>query len=186
LTAQFAAEQGREIFAVPGSPLDPRAEGTNDLLRDGASFCTKAEDVLEALARRDLSRDPLPLGFSESSEPAEMAEPLWDELDLAEAGATPFAAPLPDPKANVPSSVEDKSVPSPSLPPEPAGARPNERSLAELTLLVTELLGPTPVSVDELVRTSRAQAREVRVVLFELERAGKLEWHGADLVSLVA
>ena len=40
ITARFANEQGREVFAVPGSPLDPRAEGTNDLLRQGATLCT--------------------------------------------------------------------------------------------------------------------------------------------------
>ena len=37
ITAQFAAEQGREVFAVPGSPLDPRAQGCNGLIRDGAA-----------------------------------------------------------------------------------------------------------------------------------------------------
>ena len=50
ITARLANEQGREVFAVPGSPLDPRAEGTNDLLRQGATFCTGAADVIDALA----------------------------------------------------------------------------------------------------------------------------------------
>ncbi len=59
ITARFAAEQGREVFAVPGSPLDPRAEGTNELLRDGATFCTRADDVLDALAAR-LRSGPAP------------------------------------------------------------------------------------------------------------------------------
>ena len=49
ITARFAAEQNREVFAVPGSPLDPRAEGTNDLLRDGANLCARLEDVLAVL-----------------------------------------------------------------------------------------------------------------------------------------
>lgn len=49
ITARLAAEQGREVFAVPGSPLDPRAKGTNDLIRQGASMCEGAEDVLRAL-----------------------------------------------------------------------------------------------------------------------------------------
>ncbi len=49
ITARFANEQGREVFAVPGSPLDPRAEGTNDLLRQGATLCTSADDVIDAL-----------------------------------------------------------------------------------------------------------------------------------------
>lgn len=49
ITARLAAEQGREVLAVPGSPLDPRARGTNDLLRQGATVCEEAEDVLRAL-----------------------------------------------------------------------------------------------------------------------------------------
>ena len=49
ITARLAAEQGREVFAVPGSPLDPRARGTNDLLRQGANLCESAEDVLRVL-----------------------------------------------------------------------------------------------------------------------------------------
>ena len=60
ITARFAQEQGREVFAAPGSPLDPRAEGTNDLLRDGANFCTGAEDVIALLgAPGGARRDPL-------------------------------------------------------------------------------------------------------------------------------
>jgi DNA processing protein len=49
ITARLAAEQGREVFAVPGSPLDPRARGTNDLIRQGATLCEGAEDVLREL-----------------------------------------------------------------------------------------------------------------------------------------
>lgn len=63
ITARFAAEHGREIFAVPGSPLDPRSEGANQLLRDGALFCTKAEDVIEELAKQKLSGDQANTGF---------------------------------------------------------------------------------------------------------------------------
>ncbi|HWC62799.1 MAG TPA: DNA-processing protein DprA [Rhizomicrobium sp.] len=49
ITANFALEQGREIFAVPGSPLDPRARGTNRLIREGATLTENAEDVLSVL-----------------------------------------------------------------------------------------------------------------------------------------
>jgi len=48
ITARFAGEQGRDIFAVPGSPLDPRSEGTNALIRDGATLITSADHVAEA------------------------------------------------------------------------------------------------------------------------------------------
>ena len=49
ITARFALEQNREIFAVPGSPLDPRAKGTNRLIRDGATLTETAEDVVSVL-----------------------------------------------------------------------------------------------------------------------------------------
>jgi DNA processing protein len=49
ITARTAAEQGREVFAVPGSPLDPRARGCNDLIRQGATLTERAADVLAAL-----------------------------------------------------------------------------------------------------------------------------------------
>ena len=50
ITARMANEQGREVFAVPGSPLDPRAQGCNALIRKGATLIQSADDVLEALS----------------------------------------------------------------------------------------------------------------------------------------
>ncbi|MGF1593469.1 MAG: DNA-processing protein DprA [Kiloniellaceae bacterium] len=50
ITARCAGDQGREVFAVPGSPLDPRAGGCNRLIRDGATLIESAADVLEVLA----------------------------------------------------------------------------------------------------------------------------------------
>jgi DNA processing protein len=49
ITARYALEQGREVFAVPGSPLDPRCRGANDLIRRGATLTETAEDVLTQL-----------------------------------------------------------------------------------------------------------------------------------------
>lgn len=59
ISARRAAEFGRLVFSVPGSPLDPRAGGTNDLLKQGAILTTHADDVLQALApMSNLSLDP--------------------------------------------------------------------------------------------------------------------------------
>lgn len=49
ITARFAAEQGRDVFAVPGSPLDQRAQGANRLIREGAVLVQEAADIIEAL-----------------------------------------------------------------------------------------------------------------------------------------
>jgi DNA processing protein len=73
ITARLAAEQGRDVLAVPGSPLDPRARGTNNLLREGAAICEGADDVLRLL-------DTLPgLGESEREPPL----PFSDEPSRA-------------------------------------------------------------------------------------------------------
>lgn len=67
ITARYAGEQGRDVMAVPGSPLDPRAGGCNLLIREGATLVRHAEDVLEALSH--LQPDP---------EMLETADDLWD------------------------------------------------------------------------------------------------------------
>jgi DNA processing protein len=64
ITARRAADQGREVFAVPGHPLDPRAEGTNMLLKQGATLVTSAEDVLESLRPQ---MDHTPRGMAAAS-----------------------------------------------------------------------------------------------------------------------
>ncbi len=58
ITARFANEQGRDVFAVPGSPLDPRCAGCNKLIRDGANLLSSIDDVLEALEANPFSRKP--------------------------------------------------------------------------------------------------------------------------------
>ncbi len=60
ITARMALDQGREVFAVPGSPLDPRAKGTNDLLRQGAVLTERVSDILNHISTqpRLLSEPP--------------------------------------------------------------------------------------------------------------------------------
>ena len=72
ITARLAAEAGREVMAVPGSPLDPRAQGCNQLIRDGATLVQTAADVVEALApMQSRVRSARPSGSSPVPEPDE-------------------------------------------------------------------------------------------------------------------
>jgi DNA processing protein len=68
ITARIAAEQGREVFAVPGSPLDPRAAGTNDLIKQGATLTTEASDVINAI--EPIMARPLEMREPEDEPPA--------------------------------------------------------------------------------------------------------------------
>jgi DNA processing protein len=54
ITARLAAEQGRDVFAVPGFPMDPKAEGANHLIQQGAHLITSAQDVLQLLSKEPL------------------------------------------------------------------------------------------------------------------------------------
>src|SRR5690606_26806529 len=68
ITARLAAEQGRDVFAVPGSPLDPRSKGPNELLRQGAILCEGIEDVARAFdTLRSLRESPGGLPFGDAS-----------------------------------------------------------------------------------------------------------------------
>ena len=103
ITARMAGEQGREVLAVPGSPLDPRAKGTNDLIRQGAAVCEGIDDVLRALEGLGGLREPAGPGFEPAAfEDADaalierVAEALsytpttFDELARAAGAATPL------------------------------------------------------------------------------------------------
>jgi DNA processing protein len=72
ITARLALEQGREVFAVPGSPLDPRAEGGNSLLKQGATLVTEAADVIAVL--QPILGRPLELGAGEPERTAPAPE----------------------------------------------------------------------------------------------------------------
>jgi DNA processing protein len=132
ITGRMALEQNREVFAVPGSPLDPRAAGTNALLKQGAAMVTEAEDVLAVL------------------------RPIIGHRAV-----------LPDPRP----SIED----GPPLSEPPADARAR----------IVALLGPTPVSVDDLIRLSGASSTVVQATLLELELAGRLKRQQGGRVALM-
>jgi DNA processing protein len=129
ITARLATEAGREVMAVPGSPLDPRAQGCNQLIRDGATLVQNARDVIEEL------------------------RPM--EARLASAPSHFDHAPSEEPDDSLLGTIE-------------------------------QLLGPSPVPVDELIRLSGASSGAVQMALLELDLAGRLDRHAGGKVSLRA
>jgi DNA processing protein len=86
ITARLAAEAGREVMAIPGSPLEPRAQGCNQLIREGAVLVQTPEDVIELLSSfdgtpRSTFREPLAAGWDAVPEELAEAEPA-DVADL--------------------------------------------------------------------------------------------------------
>ena len=70
ITARYAGNFGRLVFAVPGSPLDPRSEGANGLIKDGASLVTNANDIIEAMA---------PVSRIDLFSPQQVSEPIYED-----------------------------------------------------------------------------------------------------------
>ena len=178
ITARFATEQGREVFAVPGSPLDPRSEGTNDLLRQGATICTCVEDIVSALApmmAKDLREPDL---FREDGVADDRSEPLWDEFDLFGDNILPTPQTLPRMEMD---EAEIAPLHGPRAGPAATPSGPQDAQNR-----IIALLGPSPVGIDDLARAASMPMAQVRNVLLDLELAGRLERHGGTLVSLLA
>ena len=116
-------------MAVPGSPLDPRAQGCNQLIRDGATLIQNAADVLEAVR-------PMQPRFASPRSAYDAARPQWMDGDGGALGQ------------------------------------------------VEELLGPSPVPVDEIIRLSGVPSGAVQMALLELDLAGRLDRHAGGKVSL--
>ena len=97
ITARLANEMGRTVLAIPGSPLDPRSEGTNNLIREGATLVTSAEDILESITpiaqgnwieSSELSEDEFETYYQPSSDTTELKEKTRDRI-IAALGPSP-------------------------------------------------------------------------------------------------
>lgn len=128
ITARDALDQGREIMAVPGHPVDGRAGGCNRLIREGATLVRHVEDVLEVLRRlQDRPVDPAPV------------------------------------------------IAAPEAPPRAADHPLEQRIL--------DLLGPSPVAEDQLIRDLALSAAQISPALVMLEIQGSVRRHPGGLVS---
>lgn len=173
ITARFALEQNREVFAVPGSPLDPRAQGTNRLIRDGATLVARTSHILDMLA-------PL---LAEDGE--NHAGP--EARDAGSAGSAPGESFSPETGSPETGSRGTESPETGS--PEDESARTAQRSVEtpepDLKARVVALLSPTPVGIDALIRETGTSASKVQGALLELELAGVAARHTGNRFTRV-
>ncbi len=137
ITARLAGEQGRDVFAVPGSPLDPRCKGTNDLIRKGAMLTETAEDVLTELA---------PVRGHRAERASANADPVVG------AGRT-------DQNRPAAGDVQDR---------------------------IGQMIGHSPLSIDDIVRDSGLPINIVWNTLLDLELAGHIERQPGNMIARLA
>jgi DNA processing protein len=136
ITARLGLEAGREIFAVPGSPLDARCRGCNDLIRQGAHLTESVDDVLAHLP------------------------------------ASPVSAP------------SFRLQPARKSMPETANPARSVAGLTQDEVQVLDLLGPSPILVDDVLRRCHLSTPAVQAILLDLELAGRVEMLPGNRVAL--
>ncbi|GGH53689.1 DNA-protecting protein DprA [Frigidibacter albus] len=146
ITAREALDQGREVLAVPGHPVDARAGGCNALIRDGAVLIRSVEDVIEALAARGV-----PLA---AAAPPALHEPAPRPVD-------PPAPPRP---------ARPKAPPQGHIP----GQTRSLAETAALHSQILDRLGPSPLAEDQLIRDLAIPAAAVAPELLTLELEGRI------------
>jgi DNA processing protein len=161
ITARLALEQGREVFAIPGSPLDPRHAGPNHLIKNGqAQLIDCTQDVLDnmnMLGQRTLKPAQSDL-FSLSDN-----NMLYDDFDILD--------------QDIELSHQDTHVPSDT---------PQSATAHSPIDMILSILSPSPISTDHIIQSSGLSAEQVLSSLLELELSGKLQRQSGNMVALIA
>jgi DNA processing protein len=157
ITARIALDQGRDVLAVPGHPLDARASGCNLLLRDGATLVRGAEDVIEAL------------GLGEAAE---------QRLSPTAAPEAEAAGPSDSPCGGRPRSGADHNSDRSSL-----NKETKTSDIKALHGRILERLGPSPVAEDQLTRDLGLATAHIAPALLTLELDGLILRQPGGLLS---
>lgn len=186
ITARAALDQGREVMAVPGHPMDARAAGGNLLIRDGATLVRNAADVLAALA--GVAGDAGARNAPAAADPAGAAAHRSAAPPRSGAAACPDTAGTA--RDGTLAGVSDtRRLPQPAArpaAPAPASGAPGAAAAADAAPLparILALLGTAPVAEDQLLRDLRLRAEEIAPDLLALELEGLVERRPGGLVA---
>ncbi len=157
ITARLAGEQGRDVFAVPGAPRDPRAQGCNSLIRDGSVLAQSAADIIEIIGspgpgtpRPKATSAPLTPGHIPQHKPERIPEPTSSSDYLADGRLHPDGNPPPN-QAGDPS-----------------------RDTKDTKDTIGNFLSATPMTADDLIRHGTMTPDQVSEILLEMELAGRI------------
>ena len=188
ITARNAADQGRDVLAVPGHPFDARATGCNMLIRDGATLVRSAADVLEAVGALD--------GETGSDAALPPDAPTPDKTTRAGQGLRRLAKITRQVTRMPPPSVaRDAQGPPSEIIPKSAGKAadtsdycgqtdPAGPATRDPAAAILAHLGASPLPEDQLIRDLRLPATIVAPTLTELELDGRIARHAGGMVSL--
>ncbi|WJS83770.1 DNA-processing protein DprA [Paracoccus sp. TOH] len=149
ITARCALDQGREVMAVPGHPMDARAGGCNALIRDGALLVRNSADVLAALQANATAVE----------------------------AARPATEPVPERKARVmqPAAVASRLAALGHRPASPPATLPSQGGPVALEARILARLGPSPTEENLLIRDLGVPAAVIAPALLALELAGRVQ-----------
>ena len=177
ITARDALDQGREVMAVPGHPVDGRAGGCNLLIREGATLVRGAEDVLKSLGQgAALNAAPQPHAGAAQTGQGHMNPPPAPSQSIL----PPIA-----PRQHIPPAMASVATrrPQPAAAESRVEARPPPDT-APLRDRLLSALGPSPMAEDQLIRDIGQPTATILAELVALELDGAIQRHPGGLVSL--
>ena len=175
ITARLAGEQGREVMAVPGHPLDARASGCNALIRDGATLVRNTEDVLGQIAPQpgrqtaDGAAGAGDSGTSGNQPHRRTAGTAGSRNGISAGAGSSRAANHP---ANSRTHTQGRPAPAARAVTSAPQAAPRATEPAGLRARLLQLLGPSPTEEDSLIRDLDIQPASLAPALLDLELDG--------------
>jgi DNA processing protein len=157
ISARFALEQNREVFAVPGSPFDPRYEGTNNLIKQGAKLTQNSEDVLEEITKLSEYKTNVEASVSDLSSNLLLESPIiYDNLRATKTTSNS--------SGNIFDSKKDA----------PKKELFNNQKTQNIEKLILSKINYTPISIEILINELEISAKTANEVLLELELMDKI------------
>ncbi|MFI0395572.1 DNA-processing protein DprA [Paracoccus sp. p1-h21] len=185
ITAKLALDQGREVMAVPGHPMDARASGCNALIRDGAVLVRHSQDVIDSLAEMGVHPQPAPADAVATTDaakrPATAAPSVTTSAPLSCGTDAPPAGDALPPAPSGAAAVTTATPRAPDVAQGKGGGAPQDGCLHDTIL---SRLSPSPIEEDSLLRDLSLSPAQGLAALLDLELDGRITRSAGGRVAL--